>query len=198
MRRCTSNEITDSGFWMQGGAAQLHARLWRNVGVVADVAGSHVGNIDSSGVGLDMVTKTFGPLFTWSVRHPKLSIYGQVLVGEANAFNGVFPSQTGAGTSASSLAVLVGGGATVNCSRHLAVRVVEVDWLRTQLPNATTDVQNNPKNRSRSGLPIPLRIAHLASHWEYGYFTDSRPHSLRQNPGDVSTAIQIPPRREAS
>ncbi len=138
-----SNEITDSGFWMQGGAAQLHVRLWRNLGVAADVTGSHVGNIGSSGVGLDMVTATLGPRFTWSIRHPKLSIYGQGLVGEANAFNGVFPSQTSAGTSASSLAVLVGGGATVNCSRHLAVRVLEADWLRTQLPNATTDVQNN-------------------------------------------------------
>jgi hypothetical protein len=138
-----SNEITDSGFWMQGGAAQLHVRVWRSLGVVADVAGSHIGNIDSSGVGLEMVTAAFGPRFTWSVRHPKLSIYGQGLVGEANAFNGVFPSQTSAGTSASSLAVLVGGGATVNCSRHLAVRIVEADWLRTQLPNATTGVQNN-------------------------------------------------------
>jgi outer membrane immunogenic protein len=138
-----SNENINGGFWMQGGAVQMHARFWRNLGLVADIAGSHVGNIDSSGVGLDMVTTTFGPRVTWSISHPKLSIYGQGLVGEANAFNGVFPARASASTNANSLAILVGGGAIVNCSPHLAVRAIETDWLRTQLPNATTGVQNN-------------------------------------------------------
>jgi hypothetical protein len=138
-----ANENTSDEFWMQGGAAQIHGRFWRNLGVVADVAGLHVANIGSSGVGLDMLTTTFGPRFTWSTLHLKLSIYGQGLVGEANAFNGVFPAQAGTTTSAKSLAVLVGGGASLDVRPNLAVRVMEADWLRTQLPNATTNVQNN-------------------------------------------------------
>ena len=35
------------------------------------------------------------------------------------------------------------GGMNVPLSGHLAVRAFEADWLRTQLPNATTNVQNN-------------------------------------------------------
>lgn len=50
---------------------------------------------------------------------------------------------SGATSSASGLALKVGGSMNYTLSRRLAVRVVEANWLRTQLPNATTDVQNN-------------------------------------------------------
>jgi len=56
-----SNSAGDESFWMQGGSAQAEGRFWRGLGVVADVGGSHISNIQSSGVGLDMVTATFGP-----------------------------------------------------------------------------------------------------------------------------------------
>jgi hypothetical protein len=41
------------------------------------------------------------------------------------------------------VAVLVGRGTNVALSRHLAVRALDAAWLRTQLPNATTNAQNN-------------------------------------------------------
>jgi hypothetical protein len=37
----------------------------------------------------------------------------------------------------------LGGGMNLLVSRHLAVRAFEADWLRTGLPNGTTNVQNN-------------------------------------------------------
>jgi hypothetical protein len=36
----------------------------------------------------------------------------------------------------------IGGSADLELSRHFALRLVHADWLRTQLPNATTNVQN--------------------------------------------------------
>ncbi|MGA3132433.1 MAG: hypothetical protein ABSD59_16630 [Terracidiphilus sp.] len=57
--------------------------------------------------------------------------------------NSVFPGANGASDSADSLALYVGGGVNLHMKHYLALRAVEEDWLRTQLPNATTDVQNN-------------------------------------------------------
>jgi hypothetical protein len=126
---------------MQGGAAQIHGRFYSGLGVVADVAGAHIANINSSGVGLDLVTATFGPRYTWS--RPRFSVYGQGLVGEAIGFNSIFPNPTGAMTSVNSLAVKAGGGVNVHLAPHFALRLVEADYLRTQLPNSTNDAQNN-------------------------------------------------------
>ncbi|WP_420236364.1 hypothetical protein ACOBR2_18985 [Telmatobacter bradus] len=138
------NETAGNGFWLQGGGMQVEGYFSHGFGVVADLAGEHTGNMHGSGVGLDMVTMTFGPRYTWQhARHRHSELYGQALVGQANGFNSVFPNASGATSSASSLTQKVGGGVNYALSRRLAVRVFEADWLRTQLPNSTTCVQNN-------------------------------------------------------
>jgi len=67
----------------------------------------------------------------------------RVLIGEANGLNSVVPTPTGAIDSDHGLALRVGGGANVHLTRHLSVRALEADWLRTQLPNSTNNAQNN-------------------------------------------------------
>ncbi len=130
-----------NGFWMQGAGFQLHDRFWRGLGVVADITGTHIVNINSSGVGLDLLTATFGPRYTWSRR--KVSLYGQGLVGEAFSFNTLVPSPHGADSSDNSLAALAGGGVNVAVSPRVAVRLVEADWLLTQMPNSAGNTQND-------------------------------------------------------
>jgi outer membrane immunogenic protein len=138
-----SEPVNGSRFWMQGGAAQLHGRFYGGWGVVADVSGAHIANIHSTGVGLDLVTATFGPRYTWQPAHARYSIYGQGLVGIANGLNGVFPNSAGLNTASDSMAVKTGGGMNLDLKPHLALRLFEADYLRTQLPNATNNVQNN-------------------------------------------------------
>ena len=41
------------------------------------------------------------------------------------------------------LAYMAGGGLTLRLQPHLSLRAFEANWLRTQLPNSTTNVQNN-------------------------------------------------------
>jgi|HubBroStandDraft_1064217.scaffolds.fasta_scaffold05532_4 hypothetical protein len=139
----SANQVTGSRFWMEGAGMQAHDRFLGGLGVVADIAGTHTSNINSSGVGLDMITATFGPRYTWHPRRQRFDLYGQGLVGEAFAFNSVFPAPQGAVTSDYGLAVLAGGGMNLRATPHLRVRVFEADWFRTQLPNTTTNVQNN-------------------------------------------------------
>jgi peptidoglycan-associated lipoprotein len=138
-----ANVITNNGFTMQGGSVQVHGQFWRGLGVVADVSGLHTGNMHSSGVGLDLVTAVFGPRYTWQPAKHRYAVYGQFLVGEANGLHSIFPAAPGVADSADSMAWLAGGGMNIAVSRHLALRAFEADWLRTQLPNSTTNVQNN-------------------------------------------------------
>jgi hypothetical protein len=139
-----ANVVGGNGFWMQGASAQVHGQFWHGLGFVADVSGLHTANTNGpSGVGLDMVTATFGPRYTWSPAHRRYALFGQALAGEAFGMNSVFPNATGANDSANSLAMQLGGGLNLRLSHHIALRAFEADWLRTQSPNATTNVQNN-------------------------------------------------------
>ena len=139
-----SNVVGSNGFWMQGGSVQVHGQFWRGLGVVADVSGLHTANASASpGVGLDLVTATFGPRYTWSPPRGRYAVFGQVLAGEANGLHSVFPAASGANDSADSLALYVGGGVNLHLKHRFALRAVEANWLRTQMPNATTNVQNN-------------------------------------------------------
>jgi hypothetical protein len=137
-----SDVINGSGFWLQGGAAQIHGRFYGGWGAVADIAGAYVANINSTGVGLDLVTATFGPRYTWKPANSRYRLYGQGLLGQAWGMNSVFPGPAGANTAANSMAIKAGGGMNFNLKPHLALRLLEIGYLRTQLPNSTNNVQN--------------------------------------------------------
>ena len=132
---------TEQAFWMEGGSIQLGAFGFRGWGVAADVTGTHSSSIGSSGIPVSLVTATFGPRYRWHAEK-KLSIYGEVLAGEANGFHSLYPSPSGAQSSANGLALQIGGGVDYKLRKHLALRLLEAAWVRTQLPNATNNVQN--------------------------------------------------------
>lgn len=138
-----ANLVDGANFWMQGGSVQVEGRFWRGMGVVADVSVLHTGQMNSQDAGLDLVTATFGPRYTWSPRRGRSSCFGQFLVGEVNGLNSVFPGPGSSTDTANSLAYMTGGGLNVRLRPHLSLRAFEANWLRTQLPNSTTNVQNN-------------------------------------------------------
>jgi hypothetical protein len=138
-----TNVVRTNQFWMEGGSVQVSGQFWRGWGVMADVSGFHTQNAGNSGVGLDMVTSTFGPRYRWSAATRRYALFGQALAGEANGFNSVFPAPGAAISSARSLALQMGGGMDVPIKSSLSLRVFEADWLRTQLPNSETNTQNN-------------------------------------------------------
>ncbi len=149
-----SNVVAGSNFWMQGGTVQIHGQFLRGLGVVADISGSHSAAMNSSSVGLDLVTATFGPRYTWKLPRHRYSVYGQALGGVANGMNSIFPASTGTTDSATSLASYVGGGLNAQWTRHVSVRAFEGGWLRTQLPNISSGVQNS----LRLGAGVTFRI----------------------------------------
>src|ERR1700733_3713522 len=138
-----SNVVRANRFWMQGGSIQVDGQFWHGLGVEADVSGFHAENANNAGGGLDMVTTTFGPRYSWTPAHHRYSFFGHALAGEANGFDSIFPAASAASSSANSLALQIGGGMNLAVKHRLLLRVFEADWLRTQLTNADTNVQNN-------------------------------------------------------
>lgn len=134
-----------NGFWLQGGGAEVSARVWRGLSETGNITGLHVAD-SGDGVPVNLVIVSFGPRLSWqlrrSSRHP-LQLFGEGLFGVANGFSGVYPQAGGATDAAGSFALLVGGGVDYPLNHAFSLRLIQADWLRTQLPNATTNVQNN-------------------------------------------------------
>jgi len=150
----STNIDTSNRFWMQGGSAQLHGQFWRGLGVVADVAELHTANMHNSGAGLDLVTASFGPRYTWQLPKRKIDVYGQFLAGEAWGMHSTFPASNGVQSSTYNAALMAGGGANVHLNRYLSWRAVEANWLYTHLPNAT----NQSENSLHFGSGLVIRI----------------------------------------
>lgn len=149
-----ANTVGGYGLSMQGASVQVHGQFFRGWGVVADISGLHANMLPHSTTGLDLVTADFGPRYTWLPVHHRLALFGQFLVGEAFGMNSIFPSSGGVSSSANGLALQVGGGMNLPLSGHIGVRAFEADWLRTALPNSTTNIQNN----LRLGVGILFRF----------------------------------------
>lgn len=139
------NSNTSQNFWIQGGSVELGANVWQGLGIAADVTGTHSNSIGNSGSGkvvpLSLVTVTFGPRYRWHADH-RIAIYGEGLIGEANGFRSLFPTQVSQQPEANSFASQLGGGIDYRISDRFAIRVLDAAWLRTQLPNNTDNVQN--------------------------------------------------------
>ncbi len=149
-----SNITPGNFFWRQGGTFELSAEVYRGLGIAVNIAGAEANNIQGTGIGLDTLTTTVGPRYTWHQRSGRLSVFGQGLVGESHGWNSFFPQSGGAVSTADVLALQVGGGVDVRVGHHLALRPIQADWIRTQFPNATTNVQNN----LRLGAGVVLRV----------------------------------------
>jgi hypothetical protein len=142
-----TNPVGGANSWLTGGGIELGVNAWHGFGIAADVAALHTSSTGSQGVPLSLVTTAFGPRYRYTrglaSGRQTISAFGEALLGEANAGRSLFPSAQGVTGSANSLALQVGGGLDVGLSRRLAVRAIQASWLRTQLPNNSTNVQNH-------------------------------------------------------
>jgi len=117
---------------------------------VVSLGGAHASNI-TPGVDLSKFTYVFGPRYTYDIsryssiatRGHSTHLFGEALFGGTHAFSSSFPSPGSAVTSANSFVLQLGGGVDVALSRGFGVRALEVDYLRTSLPNNASNFQND-------------------------------------------------------
>ncbi len=122
------------------GSVGYHITNW--ISIQGEVTGQHATDIGTLGQDLTLITYAGGPRF--SVPGRRFVPFVQGLFGEAKATDSYFPTGNGGSTSsASSFALLAGGGLDYNITRHLGIRVFNVEFLRTSFPNGTDNSQNH-------------------------------------------------------
>jgi opacity protein-like surface antigen len=140
-------------FWMEGGKAEASANFGKRFSIVSEIAGEHANNINSAHQSLGLVTYLFGPRYAWKF-HGRFVPFAQFLVGGVHGFDALFPNPDGSTVTPDAFAFAAGGGLNINVSRHLAIRVLQADYLQTQLPNDA----NNEQNHLRVSAGIVFRF----------------------------------------
>ncbi len=139
-------------FGMQGGFAQGTFALNEWLRIAAEVTGGHANNIGPLGQNLTLMTYAAGPQVVLGSH--RFELFGQALFGAAHGSDSYFPSGSTASPTATSFALSTGGGLDLTLSRHVAIRVAQVQYLRTTLPNGT----NNQQNQLTLGAGIVVRL----------------------------------------
>jgi len=140
--RANPSTSSNNGFNLNGGSGSIAYYPMHWLGVAADFGAYHVGAIGSANVDSTLSTYLFGP----RVRLPgtsHLRPFAQVLVGGANATGG--SGFAGAGTH-NAFAMAVGGGLDIPATRHMGLRLFQVDYMPTwfpENPGGSRLVQNN-------------------------------------------------------
>jgi hypothetical protein len=143
-------------FNMNGGSSEVAMHAFRGLSVVADLTGERATTIGAgAGNDLSLVVFTVGPRFSHRFAGGKFTPFVQGLVGVAHGFDGLFPGSGGSlAGAASARAVMAGGGLDLTINRHLAIRAIQADYMRTQLPNG----EGNEQNLLRAGAGIVVRF----------------------------------------
>jgi hypothetical protein len=143
-------------FNMNGGNSEVAFHAFRPLSVVADLTGERATTIGAgAGNDLSLVVFTVGPRFSHRFAGGRFTPFVQGLIGVAHGFDGAFPGSNGSiFGAATARAALAGGGLDLTINRHLAIRAIQADYVRTQLPNG----QGNQQNLLRAGAGIVLRV----------------------------------------
>jgi hypothetical protein len=137
-------------FWMNGASAEGALNFRHGLGAVALLGGATASNIEP-GVDLNKVTYLFGPRYSYDISHyagrlargRSSHLFGELLLGGTHGFSSSFPTPNGLVTSANSFAMQLGGGLDVAAGRGFGVRALELDYIRTNLPNSASNSQND-------------------------------------------------------
>ena len=131
----------DGVYWLNQNRARLH-----NLGAAFDFSAEAKSNV-APGVNLHQVSLVAGPRYTvWHAKgsKPGPNIYGQALAGFVHASQGIFPAgQNTTKSSATSFALQTGGGLNVPIGATVSVRVAEIDYVMTHLPNNADTYQGD-------------------------------------------------------
>jgi outer membrane protein OmpA-like peptidoglycan-associated protein len=161
-------------FWFKGGGADAAVTFWKGFGLAAAFNGDHAGNVETN-VDVNKLTFLGGPRYTWTGAprpgsNRRWQLFGQGLFGEVHGFDGLYPATGGATTSANSFAIQAGAGANLLLTKHFGVRLLEADYVRDELPNASFDSQNDLRlsfgivyHLGASSTPAPVTLACAAT-----------------------------------
>jgi hypothetical protein len=155
--------LRNGGNSFNGWEGQGSFNFNRYFGVTADVSGASLTPFSFSALGASAFTNQhltnylFGPTVTAELG--RSSVFAHALFGEAHSSLGAGVSvpiiggiSTGL-TNANAFAMAFGGGIDIGLTRHLAIRAVQVEYIRTQfnaIDALTTGLSSSLGNRQNS------------------------------------------------
>lgn len=134
----TSPGIALSSFNANGGVGSVAFNLNSWGSVVAEVGGIHVSKINGTDVDANAETFLFGPKISL-FRSSRLTPFAQVLAGFAHS-DAVFNNSS---STFNGFALAPGVGLDWNATRHIGLRLGQVDYLLTRMPTSTNQVNWN-------------------------------------------------------
>jgi hypothetical protein len=115
-------------FNANGGSSSIAYNLNRWFGLVADLGGYHTGKIDSVNVDANEFSYLFGPRLNYRFGdRSRETLFGQILLGGVHG-NASFAR---ASSSANAFATTAGGGLDLGVSKHVAIRVAQLEYFLT-------------------------------------------------------------------
>ena len=129
-------------FWLKGGAVDVAVPIYRHLSIAGNFSGAHVSNVVNPGVNLGKISYLAGPRYTFS-RSSRVSLFGEGLFGGTHGFDSIFPTSSGLTPTANSYAIQLGGGTDIRVGGGFGLRALEVDYVRTGLPNNGANNQND-------------------------------------------------------
>jgi len=122
----------DAGTGLNGGDFSIAENVNRWFGGALDLS-SHHGSFAGSGV--NVTTIAYGPVFSYR-RDPRFTPFFHVLLGAVRGSSGYL----GISLPDTEFAITGGGGVDVKLGKHLAVRVIQADYISSHFLSKT---QNN-------------------------------------------------------
>lgn len=140
---------TNPYFMLRGAKVDFAYSLAKGVGLVVSGTGLATVNLRGS-LDEEQISFMAGPRYTWNWGHitpTATSRRGGVFVegkaGYVIATSGAFPVNGRVMDHASALTYLGGAGLNVHLYDRLDLRAIELEYVRNQLPNGGTNVQNS-------------------------------------------------------
>jgi Outer membrane protein beta-barrel domain len=140
---------TDNRFYLRGATIDYTWTLPSGVGLSVSGTGLAVTNLRSN-IDIHQATFLVGPRYTYNLGHivpthvdRKGSAFVEGKFGYTFATTGQYPDNTGQiDPEAAALTYSGGAGINFHVYERFDLRLIEVDYIRTQLPNGGSNIQN--------------------------------------------------------
>ena len=140
---------TDTYFMLRGAKVDFAYSLAKSIGLVVSGTGLSTVNLRGS-LDVEQISFMAGPRYTWNWGHitptasnRKGGLFVEGKVGYVIAISGSYPVDGRILSNASSLTYLGGAGVNLHVYDRFDLRPIELEYVRSQLPNGGTNVQNS-------------------------------------------------------
>ena len=144
-------------FFLTGAAADAAVIFLPRLSAAVEVGGNTVDHVAGTNRGLSTITLLAGPRYTLPLG--RLSVSAQTLFGAVRGFDADFVVGAVHADTNTAFGMALGGFAEFRLTPALAVRIAQVDYVQTNLPNGADNRQRN----IRVGAGITFRVPLPAS-----------------------------------